>query len=178
MNFVRVLLPILSFALIPLSGYAQPALGGYLRPALWCGVASLSVVAAGGQIPAPEIGAEDADIRKLLAAQVSAWNRGDLAGYMSGYWNSDELTFFSGATETGGWKSTLELYRQNYKKTANPMGHLDYSSIRIEALGEQTAFARGRWQLKSSNGSSRTGLFTLVLRRFPEGWRIVHDHSS
>jgi beta-aspartyl-peptidase (threonine type) len=175
-NFVRVVLPIISFLLIPLSGVAQPLSGGYLRPVLWYGVASLSA-AATGQIPESEAGSADKEIRQLLDAQVLAWNRGDLEGYMSGYWNSEELTFFSGATETGGWKPALERYRQHYKKTAGQMGRLDFSKIRIEALGEM-AFARGRWRVKSADGSTRTGLFTLMLRRFPEGWRIVHDHSS
>jgi beta-aspartyl-peptidase (threonine type) len=176
-NFVRVVLPTILFVLIPLSGYAQPALGGYLRPALWCGVASLSA-AATGQIPGPEPGAADAEIRQLLDTQVLAWNRGDLEGYMSAYWNSEELTFFSGATETGGWKPALERYRQYYKTTGSQMGRLDFSNLRIETLGQQMALARGRWRLKSANGPTRTGLFTLMLRRFPEGWRIVHDHSS
>jgi beta-aspartyl-peptidase (threonine type) len=176
-NFVRIALLTVLFVVIPLSGFAQPAWGEYLRPALWCSVASLSV-AATGQIPGPESGAAEAEIRQLLDAQVLAWNRGDLEGYMSGYWNSEELTFFSGATESGGWKSALERYRQHYKKTGSPMGRLDFSNVRIEAVGEGMAFARGRWRLRLPNGSTRNGLFTLMLRRFPEGWRIVHDHSS
>ncbi len=177
MNFIRFALPILPFVLIPLAGYAQPISGGPLRPALWCGVASLTAVDT-GQNSGPETKPADAEIRQLLDTQVVAWNRGDLEGYMKGYWNSGELTFFSGATETGGWKPTLERYRQNYKKTGNQMGRLDYSNLRIEMLGDETAWVRGRWRLKTHDGSTRTGLFTLMLRRFPEGWRIVHDHSS
>jgi beta-aspartyl-peptidase (threonine type) len=176
-NFVRLVLPIIPFVLIPLSGYARPALAGYLQPALWCGIASSSAAAA-GQNPGPEIKPADVEIRQLLDAQVAAWNRGELEGFMSGYWNSNELTFFSGAIETGGWKPTLERYRQHYKKSGNQMGRLDFSNIRIEALGEERALARGRWRLKSADGSTRTGLFTLMLRHFAEGWRIVHDHSS
>ena len=177
MNLVGFALPVISFVLIPLSGYAQAASVGYLRPALWCGVASLSAVAT-AQSPGPESKAAEAAVRQLLDTQAAAWNRGDLEGYMSGYWNSGELTFFSGATETGGWKPTLERYRQHYKKTGSQMGHLDFSNIRFEALGEEAALVRGRWRLKTANGPTRTGLFTLILRRFPEGWRIVHDHSS
>jgi ketosteroid isomerase-like protein len=176
-NLVRFALPLIPLVLIPISGYSQPAPGGYLRPALWCGMASFSAAAA-GQNPGPEIETADAAIRQLLDAQVAAWNRGDLEGYMAGYWNSQELTFSSGATETAGWKPTLERYRQHYKKAGRQMGHLEFSHIRIEAFGEQMAFAGGRWRLKMPDNSTRTGLFTLMLRRFPEGWRIVHDHSS
>ena len=48
----------------------------------------------------------------------------------------------------------------------------------LKPSDDETALARGRWRLKLANGSTRTGLFTLMLRRFGEGWRIVHDHSS
>ncbi|MGA2960693.1 MAG: nuclear transport factor 2 family protein [Candidatus Korobacteraceae bacterium] len=177
MNLVRFALPVITFVLIPLSCYAQPAIGAYPRLALWCGVASLSAAAA-GQSPGPDTKTADAEIRQLLDTQVAAWNRGDLEGYMSGYLDSEELTFFFGATETRGWRPTLESYRQYYKKTGNQMGHLDFSNIHIETLGEDAALVRGRWRLKTSSGPSRTGPFTLVLRRFPGGWRIVHDHSS
>jgi uncharacterized protein YbdZ (MbtH family) len=29
-----------------------------------------------------------------------------------------------------------------------------------------------------SDGKTPHGLFTLIVRRLPEGWRIVHDHTS
>jgi ketosteroid isomerase-like protein len=28
------------------------------------------------------------------------------------------------------------------------------------------------------DGSRPNGLFTLILRRLPAGWKIVHDHTS
>ena len=115
MNFVGFALPVISFVLIPLSGYAQAASVGTLRPALWCGMASSP------RLPPRKVRdwkprRQRRPIRQLLDTQAAAWNRGDLEGYMSGYWNSRELTFFSGATETAGWKPTLERYRQHYKK--------------------------------------------------------------
>jgi beta-aspartyl-peptidase (threonine type) len=176
-NFIRAALPILSIILISFHGYALPPSGGYLRPALLCGEVSLSASAA-GQNPEPQARVAEAEIRQLLDTQVAAWNRGDLEGYMSGYWNSEELTFFSGASECGGWKPVLERYRQHYKKSGSQMGRLDFSHIRIETFGEEAALARGHWRLKTPNGVTRTGLFTLLLRRFSDGWRIVHDHSS
>ncbi len=175
-NLFRVA-EILPFFLFPLSGYAQPLSGEYLRPALWCGAASIAASAAASN-PGPRVRVADAEIRQLLDAQVLAWNRGDLEGYMSGYWNSGELTFFSGTTETGGWKATLERYRRHYKKSGSPMGRLAFKHIRIETFGEQMALACGQWRLETPNGPTRAGLFTLMLRRFSDGWRIVHDHSS
>jgi beta-aspartyl-peptidase (threonine type) len=125
----------------------------------------------------PEAGSAAA-IRSVLDTQVAAWNRGDLEGYMAGYWNSPELTFYSGGTITKGWQPTLDRYRQRYQSGGREMGKLDFSSISIEMLGPESAVARGRWHLTMKNGQQPKGLFTVIFRRFPEGWRIIHDHSS
>ena len=45
-------------------------------------------------------------------------------------------------------------------------------------LGVDAAVVRGRWHLTMSDGKTPHGLFTLVFRKFSDGWRIVHDHSS
>ena len=37
------------------------------------------------------------DIRSVMNEQAEAWNRGDIEGFMKGYWNSPELKFVSGA---------------------------------------------------------------------------------
>src|SRR6516164_6864051 len=36
-------------------------------------------------------------VRQVLDAQVTAWNKGDLPGFIAGYWSSPELSFFSGS---------------------------------------------------------------------------------
>ncbi len=123
--------------------------------------------------PAPE-GA----IRAVLDEQVTAWNRGDLNGYMHGYWNSPDLTFFSGGTFTRGWQPTLDRYRKRYQSGGREMGKLDFSETTIDMLGPESAVARGRWHLAMKNGQQPRGLFTVIFRKVPEGWRIVHDHSS
>ena len=58
------------------------------------------------------------------------------------------------------------------------MGKLEFKDLRVESLGTLSAFVRGKFQLTLSNGKQPHGLFTLVFRKFPEGWRIIHDHSS
>jgi len=120
----------------------------------------------------------EASIRNVLQSQVEAWNRHDLEAFMAGYRNSPALTFFSAATETSGWHATLERYRNKYQAPDSEMGKLEFSDLQVELLGPQGAFVRGRWQLTLSNGHQPHGLFTLIFREFPEGWRIVHDHTS
>jgi beta-aspartyl-peptidase (threonine type) len=130
--------------------------------------------------PCPEAppgpAAEEA-IRQVLDAQVAAWNRGDIEAFMAGYWSSPELSFFSGAERTKGWGATLERYRKRYQSEGQEMGRLTFSELRVDVLGPDSALVRGRWQLVRSKDRPG-GLFTLIFRRFPEGWRIVHDHTS
>jgi ketosteroid isomerase-like protein len=125
--------------------------------------------------------AEDAGRRaigKVIAEQEAAWNRQDLEGFMAGYWNSEELTFFSGAHETQGWQAALDRYKKRYTGAGNEMGKLEFSNLRIEMLGADAAFVRGEFHLTMTNGKTPHGLFTLVFRKFPAGWKIVHDHSA
>ena len=117
-------------------------------------------------------------VQQVLQRQQDAWNRRDLEGFMAGYWNSPELTFFSGAKETAGWQATIERYRKTYQSEGREMGKLEFSDLRIEPLGRDAAFVRGEWHLTMSDGKTPHGLFTLIFRRFPDGWRIVHDHTS
>ena len=116
-------------------------------------------------------------IRRVMQMQVEAWNRHDLDSFMKGYWNSPELTFFSGAKITRGWAPTLARYRKAYQSEGHEMGHLEFSDLNIQVLARDSAFVRGAFHLAMSDGKQPHGIFTLVFRKFPEGWRIVHDHT-
>ena len=117
-------------------------------------------------------------ILKVLEAQQAAWNRHDLEGFMDGYWHSDDLTFFSGARETSGWQAALDRYKKAYTGEGKDMGKLEFANVRIGMLGSDAAFVRGEFHLTMPDGKTPHGLFTLVFRKFPEGWKIVHDHSA
>ena len=117
-------------------------------------------------------------VRALLDAQVEAWNRGDLEGFMAGYWRSPELVFCSGATVTKGWDATLARYRKRYRSEGREMGRLRFDGIEVIPLGADAALARGAWHLTMGDGKEPHGLFTLLLRRLDGAWVIVHDHTS
>jgi ketosteroid isomerase-like protein len=119
-----------------------------------------------------------AAVEQVLRTQQEAWNRHDLDGFMAGYWNSPELTFFSDGNERHGWQETMDRYKQRYQSPGHEMGKLEFSELRIEMLGADAAFVRGAWHLTMSDGKTPHGLFTLVFRRFGDGWKIVHDHTS
>jgi ketosteroid isomerase-like protein len=118
------------------------------------------------------------EIGRVLRMQQEAWNRHDLDAFLKGYWNSQELTFFSGGEEHDGWQAAMDRYRAKYASSGHGMGRLDFSNLRIAMLGRDSAFVRGAWSLTMADGKTPHGLFTLVVRRFPDGWKIVHDHTS
>ena len=118
-----------------------------------------------------------ADVRAVLDRQVEAWNRGDLEGFMAGYWKGHELTFCSGGTVTKGWQPTFDRYKKRYRSDGKEMGRLTFDEIEVEVVTDEVALVRGRWKLALSDGKPE-GLFTLKVERRPEGWRVVYDHTS
>ena len=117
-----------------------------------------------------------AAVRAVLDAQVAAWNRGDIEGFMDGYWRSPETVFVSGDTVTHGWAVVLDRYKKGYD-TREKMGTLAFSDLEIKVIGKDTAVALGRWQLTRAKDTPH-GRFTLIFRRIQGGWRIIHDHTS
>ncbi len=145
-------------------------------------LAGLAVVITVAVLLRQRAGSEDPSagrqaIQEVLDAQVAAWNRGDLDAFMTGYWQSPDLSFFSGKDKTHGWEATLKRYQTRYQAEGRAMGTLEFGELEIEMLGSDSAFVRGRWQLKTGNDTPG-GLFTLIFRKLPSGWRIVHDHTS
>jgi L-asparaginase / beta-aspartyl-peptidase len=117
-----------------------------------------------------------AQITTVLTEQQSAWNRGDLDAFMKGYWDSPDVTFAGTSGITRGWQPVLDRYRKNYPDQ-KAMGHLDFSELEVRPLGKDAALVLGRWHLQDDS-HELGGIFTLVFQRFPEGWRIIHDHTS
>lgn len=120
--------------------------------------------------------ADRAAITSVLSEQQAAWNRADVKSFMQGYWNSPELTFAGSSGITRGWEPVLERYRKQYPGQA-AMGHLEFSALEMRSVGPDAALVLGRWHL-TRNAGDLGGVFSLVFLRFPEGWRIVHDHTS
>jgi uncharacterized protein (TIGR02246 family) len=116
------------------------------------------------------------EIRAVLRAQQEAWNRGDIDGFMNGYARAETTVFVSGDEVMRGWQTVRDRYLKKYNDRAK-MGTLTFSDLEIEQLGPDSAVALGRWELNRAGDNPR-GRFTLVFRKMPDGWRIVHDHTS
>lgn len=119
---------------------------------------------------------ETAAIRKVMDDQAVAWNRGDIDTFMVGYWKSDKLKFVSGDRVTYGWQQTLDNYKLTYSTRAL-MGTLSFSGLEIDILSRDAAVVLGSWSLAREKDNPK-GKFTLIFRKFKEGWRIVMDHTS
>jgi len=116
------------------------------------------------------------EIRIVLQSQQGAWNRGDIDAFMNGYWHSDQTVFVSGDEVTRGWQKVLDRYKKKYSDRAK-MGTLTFSDLEITPLNNDSAVVLGSWELKHASDKPH-GHFTLIFRRFPDGWKIVHDHTS
>ena len=118
----------------------------------------------------------NAAVRAVLDAQVEAWNRGDIEGFMDGYARSPEITFVSGDNFARGWQTVHDRYQKNYN-SREKMGTLTFSDLETRVLSNDAAVTTGRWRLQLPN-SEPHGRFTLIFRRTRQGWGIVHDHTS
>lgn len=135
-----------------------------------------SAVPCTPQPPPPSPESLEAGVRALLKKQVADWNRGDVTAFMRGYWKSPQTEFVNTDGILRGWEAMLGRYRKSYPDRAS-MGHLDFTNLEVTVLGPEAALAVGHWQLKRQNDTPG-GVFTLVFRKFPEGWRIINDHTS
>lgn len=116
-------------------------------------------------------------IKEVLTKQADAWNQGNLEGYMDGYWKSKKLSFSSGGKTTNGWQATLDGYRRRYNPPAG-MGKLKFNGLEVQLLGGRIALVLGKWHLTMEDGSTPNGNFSLILRKFKKGWKVIHDHTS
>jgi hypothetical protein len=115
-------------------------------------------------------------ILALLQRQASDWNRGDIEGFMVGYWNNDSLMFIGQSGVTYGYDKTLANYKKNYSDTAQ-MGRLAFNILHVKKLSPEYYYVIGKWFLNRSVGDVG-GHFNLLFRKINGQWVIVADHSS
>ena len=127
-------------------------------------------------VPLGDAAEDQVAIRKILDAQQAAWNQGNVDAFLEGYWHSPDLTFSGSGGIARGWDGVLARYKKNYPDRA-AMGRLDFSDLEFRFLGKDAALVLGHWHLSRAQGDVG-GVFSLVWQRFPEGWRIIHDHTS
>jgi uncharacterized protein (TIGR02246 family) len=119
----------------------------------------------------------DQAIRRVLSDQAQAWNRGDIDAFMNGYQNSP-TTVFIGKTVERGYEAVRRRYHEQYP-TPEKMGKLSFSDLSVNILGADYASITGAFHLMraASAGGNASGIFSLLFRRTPAGWKIILDHT-
>ena len=116
-------------------------------------------------------------VEDMLEESASQWNRGDLAGFMDDYVQSENTTYIGG----GGLLTGYEAIRARYAPLFEPgvqRDSLRFEDVRLRRLAAVEAIATARWVLHRNGTVTGSGPFTLVLRHTSVGWKIIHDHSS
>ncbi len=138
----------------------------------------LALVACASTPPVRRFSAMDTSaVTDVIQTQAAAWNRGDLAAFMAGYAKTDHLVFTSGGHVRKGWQDAFDHYQAKYATDPKAMGHLVFAITQIDPIGTDAAVVLGTWSLTESVAPGH-GVFSLVFERRPEGWRIIHDHTS
>ena len=121
---------------------------------------------------------DELDVVKVIVGQEKAWNAGDIEGFVKNYKDSPE-TIFIGKQLDKGYKAILEDYRHDYITRAS-MGTLTYSELEVTPLSDSFAICTGRYHLDRGrrDGGPADGLFSLVLEKTEQGWKIVLDHTT
>ena len=116
------------------------------------------------------------EILIIMKNSESGWNEGNIEKFMQSYLKSDSLRFASGGDISYGWQTVFERYKKGYPDKAT-LGNLTFSNMDVTIISAEAAMVFGKWQLKRKDDQPR-GLFTLIFRKTPNGWRIIHDHTS
>lgn len=128
------------------------------------------------KISAPQTQNVEAAIRDVFEAGCAAWNRGDLDGYLAGYWDSEETLWISSGSLLRGRKAIVAAYQDRFSEPQQ-MGVLSLTELDIDVLTPTDAIASGRWSLDLEDRSSK-GFFTVQLKKIEGIWFYVCDHSS
>ncbi|HEV2299725.1 MAG TPA: DUF4440 domain-containing protein [Candidatus Acidoferrales bacterium] len=150
------------------------------KAGLWilvlAGMLTGSALAATAQKAANTTNADEQAVRSVLLDQVTQWNNGEIPGFMKGYWKSEKTEFVNASGIFRGWDNVLQRYLRQYPDRA-AMGQLTFSDLEINLLSPDSAYVLGHWRLERQSGPIG-GVFTLIFRKFSDGWKIIHDHTS
>jgi hypothetical protein len=121
---------------------------------------------------------EQLAVVKIVLAQESAWNRGDLDGFLAEFKDAPDTQAVLGNRAVG----TAEIHNAfhiNYPNRES-MGLIAYSDVQARELGENFALATGKYHLERSKkfGGSADGTFTEVMEKTPKGWQIIFNETT
>jgi len=124
-----------------------------------------------------QIDKDIAKVQQILQRQAAEWNKGDLDGFMNGYWESPKLTFIGSRGVTKGYKKTLDNYKKSYPDR-KVMGKLHFDIIETEKLSKKSIMVVGKYTLARDEMDDASGYFLLIWKKIKKEWVIIADHSN
>jgi beta-aspartyl-peptidase (threonine type) len=111
-----------------------------------------------------------------MQASAEAWNRGDMAGHVAIY--TDSASMMTSRGPMFGRDSIANGLARSFWKDGKPTQQLRFEDLVVRPLGADYALVTGAFILSGGEKAETRGRYTLVWRRTPDGWRLIHDHSS
>lgn len=115
-------------------------------------------------------------IKDVMEQQAQSWSKGDIDGFMKGYWESDSLRFLGSKGLTKGWKTTLANYKKSYPNPS-AMGTLRFTHISFEPLSNDKMFVVGKWALYREK-DTLCGYYSLLWAKIDGDWKVIFDHTN
>ena len=116
------------------------------------------------------------EITTMMLQQAKDWSNGDLEAFMEGYIKSDSLKFVGSRGITYGWQQTLDNYKKGYP-TKEHTGTLTFKLLDFDQLADDVFLVIGEYHLKRSVEDA-DGMFSIILKKIEDEWKIIADHSS
>jgi uncharacterized protein (TIGR02246 family) len=141
-------------------------------------LAVVTILPAQDKNPLHTASRQELDVIKVLLAQETAWNKGDLTAFASSYKDAPDTLFVTHQVSRG-FSGLLDQYKRDYPSRA-AMGTLAFSELEVRPLDENFAVVIGKYHLDRSkkDGGNAEGLFTLVVEKTDAGWKIIIDHTT
>ena len=146
----------------------------------WLALAALGISCApAAQRPEPSIdpGRLSGSLQQQFFRSAQAWNRGDLDAFLSDYAPDSAPTFVAGGHVQRGFAFIRSRYAPSFAPGA-ARDSLRFEEFSVRPISEGFALVTARYVLYSNARTASSGPFTLLMQQRPEGWKILHDHTS
>jgi hypothetical protein len=138
---------------------------------------ALACAPSGERSEATDPAAFHAAVDSLLTESENSWNGGDLDGFLDWYKRGEETSFMGAGGPIYGWETIRSRYSPRFGLEAE-RDSLRFEGLQTRPLAPWLGLATARYVLFQGDSITSQGIFTLVLERTTEGWRIIHDHSN
>lgn len=130
---------------------------------------------------AAQLGDARSEIITAMDNSASAWNRGDLNGFLNAYDPGSGTTFVGRNGVLRGRDAIRATYTKSYAAQFAPGGRRDslsFENVQIDLLAPDVANVIAYYRLTRGDSTTGHGPTSLVMRHAGANWLIIHDHSS